>query len=134
MRCLIRNKRDFYYARYKEQMEIIDEWGNTTGQYQVVYGCPVHAKGNVSASQGEIQSRQFGESEIYDKVIVLDDVNTPIDEYSVLWVDTPPLLNEDGTLSMKTNDEAETPHDYIVKKVARGLNTVSIAISKVTVR
>ena len=133
MRCLIRNKRDFYYARYKEQIEIKDEWGNTTGQYQVVYDNPVHIKGNVSASQGEIQSRQFGESEIYDKVIVLDDVNTPIDEYSILWVDAPPLLNEDGSLSI-TNGEVETPHDYIVKKVARGLNTVSIAISKVTVR
>ena len=134
MRCLVRNKRDFYYARFKEQVEIKDEWGNDTGQYQVVYDKPVHAKANVSASQGEIQSRQFGESESYDKVIVLDDVNTPIDEYSILWVDSPPSLNADGTLSLNEDGGVKTPHDYIIKKVARGLNTVSIAISKVTVR
>ena len=73
-----------------------------------------------------MQTRQFGESESYDKVIVLDNPNTPIDEYSTLWVDTLPLLNEDGS--------TETPHDYVVKKVARSLNSVSIAISKVIVR
>jgi hypothetical protein len=73
-----------------------------------------------------MQNRQFGESESYDKVIVLDNPNTPIDEYAILWVDTLPHLNTDGT--------TDTPHDYIVKKVARSLNNVSIAIRKVNVR
>ena len=41
-----------------------------------------------------------------------------------------------STSKVKGNEDGKTdiPHDYIVKKVARGLNTVSIAISKVTVR
>ena len=72
-----------------------------------------------------MQNRQFGDSESYDKVIVLDDKNIPIDEYSILWVDTLPTLNEDGS--------TETPHDYVVKQVARSLNSVSIAVSKVNV-
>ena len=72
-----------------------------------------------------MQSRQFGESESYDKVIVLDDRDAPIDEHSILWVDTPPLLNEDGT--------TDTPYDYTVRRVARSLNGVSIAIKKVDV-
>jgi hypothetical protein len=126
MRCLTRNKRAFYYALYEGQTEITDEYGNATGQYELNYSKPIKKSGNISAAQGEIQSRQFGESESYDKVIVLDDINTPIDEYSILWVDTLPLLNDDGT--------TDTPHDYIVKKVARSLNGVSIAISKVTVK
>lgn len=126
MRCMVRNKATFYYALYEGQTEIIDEYGNATGQYSVTYGTPLKSLGNVSAAQGEMQTRQFGESESYDKVIVLDDVNTPIDEYSILWVDTLPHLNEDGT--------TETPHDYVVKKVARSLNSVSIAVSKVSVR
>ena len=126
MRCLARNKATFYYALYTGQTEIIDEYGNATGQYSVNYGNPIKALGNVSAAQGEMQTRQFGESESYDKVIVLDDVNTPIDEYSILWVDTLPLPNGDGS--------TDTPHDYVVKKVARSLNSVSIAISKVIVR
>ena len=126
MRCLARNKRKFFYSLHKGQTEIIDEYGNATGQYEVSYTDPVRMFGNISAAQGEMQSRQFGESESYDKVIVLDDVNTPIDEYAILWVDTLPHLNGDGS--------TDTPHDYIVKKVARSLNSVSVAISKVMVR
>lgn len=125
MRCVMRNKTSFYYALYTGQTEIIDEYGNATGQYSVQYSDPIKSLGNVSAARGEIQSRQFGESETYDKVIVLDDPNTPIDEYSILWVDTRPALTDGVTT---------TPHDYIVKKVARSLNSVSIAISKVAVR
>ena len=125
MRCMVRNKTTFYYALYTGQTEIIDEYGNATGQYSVTYDNPTKALGNVSAAQGEMQTRQFGDSESYDKVIVLDDANAPIDEYSILWVDTPPILDGGST---------ETPHDYVVKKVARSLNSVSIAISKVSVR
>ena len=126
MRCLARNKITFFYALHERQTEITDEYGNATGQYEVIYTKPTKTRGNVSAAQGEMESRQFGESESYDKVIVLDDRNTPIDEYAILWVDTLPHLNEDGT--------TDTPHDYIVKKVARSINSVSIAISKVSVR
>ena len=125
MRCMTRNKSTFYYASYIGEAEIIDEYGNATGEYAVSYGDPIKCKGNISAAQGEMQSRQFGESESYDKVIVLDDRNTPIDEYSILWVDTLPHLNEDGT--------TDTPHDYKVTRKAKSLNGVSIAIRKVRV-
>ena len=134
MRCLARNKRIFFYALHNGQTELIDEYGNATGQYKVSYTDPVETKGNVSAAQGEMQTRQFGESETYDKVIVLDNPNVPIDEYSILWVDSQPELTEDGHLVLNDKGEVKTPHDYIVKKVARSLNSVSIAISKVTVR
>ena len=126
MRCLTRNKTPFFYALYKGEAELTDDNGNSTGEYELTYGNPVRVSGNVSAAQGEMQSRQFGESESYDKVIVLDDRHTPIDEYSILWVDTLPHLNEDGS--------TDTPHDYIVRKVARSLNGVAIAISKVDVK
>ena len=125
MRGLLRNKTKFYYALYKERKEIIDEYGNATGQYEIIYGKPVEMFGNISPSVGEVQVREFGESESYDKVIVLDKRDIPIDEYSLLWVDTLPLLNDDGSTG--------TPHDYIVKKIARSLNSVSIAIRKVDV-
>lgn len=124
----------FYYAPYEGKNEITDEYGNVTGQYEVVYGNPVKMMGNISASVGEIQNRQFGDSENYDKVIALGNPNTPIDEYSVLWVDKSPSLNNDGSLTTNASGEVETPHDYIVKRVARSLNYVSIAISKVNVK
>jgi hypothetical protein len=122
---MVRNKRTFYYASYIGETEITDEYGNSTGEYSLSYGKPMKVSGNVSAAQGEMQNRQFGESESYDKVIVLDDMVAPIDEHSILWVDTLPLLNLDGS--------TDTPHDYIVKRVARSLNSVAIAISKVDV-
>ena len=126
MRCMVRNKTKFYYALYIDKDERKDEYGNTTGEYEIIHGNPIETLGNVSSARGEIQSRQFGESESYDKVIVLDNPKTPIDEYSILWVDTLPHLNADGT--------TDTPHDYVVKKVAKSLNSVSIAISKVNVQ
>ena len=126
MRSMVRNKQKFYYASYIDSKPFKDEYGNDTSEYEIIYGNPIETKGNISGAQGEVQIRQFGESESYDKVIVLDNIDTPINEYSVLWVDTLPLLNDDGT--------TETPYDYIVKKVSRTINSVSIAISKVIVR
>ena len=133
MRCLARNKCTFFYALHNGQIELIDEYGNASGQYKVIYTDPVEIKGNVSAAQGEMQTRQFGKSETYDKVIVLDNQLAPIDEYSVLWVDSLPELTIKGQLATDENGEIKTPHDYIVKKVARSINAVSIAIRKVRV-
>jgi len=73
---------------------------------------------NVSAARGEYSTRQFGEMENYEKILVTDDTNLPISETSILWID-----------SLDTTK----PHDYIVKKVAKSLNSVSYAVSKVSV-
>ena len=89
------------------------------------HGNPIEFFANISAAKGETHTRQFGENESYDKVIVLDSDAPSIDEYSILWVDVIPELKEDGT--------TDTPHDYVVKKVAKSLNVTSIAISKVNV-
>ncbi len=63
-------------------------------------------------------TRQFGDTENYDKVLMTDDLNVPITETSILWIDAL---------------DTTKPHDYIVKKVAKSLNSVSIAVSKVSV-
>lgn len=133
MRCMNRNKVKFFYSLYEGREPITDEYGNVTGEYDVKHGNPTEGYANISAAKGETQTRQFGESETYDKVIVMDNEAPPIDEYSVLWVDTVPKLNEDGSLAVDEEGNVLTPHDYIVKKVAKSLNNVSIAISKVNV-
>jgi len=133
MRCMNRNKVKFFYSLYEGREPITDEYGNVTGEYDVKHGNPTEGYANISAAKGETQTRQFGESETYDKVIVMDNEAPPIDEYSVLWVDTIPQLNEDGSLAVDEEGNVLTPHDYIVKKVAKSLNNVSIAISKVNV-
>lgn len=123
MKCLHRNKRKFFYALFREKIAIKDEYGNDSGEYKVVYDSPVEMSANVSAATGEAQVEQFGNSLLYDKVIITDDTNCPIDEHSVLCIDTPPSYDKDGNLI----------YDYIVKKVAKSLNTVSFAVSKVEV-
>ena len=134
MRTMLRNKSRFAYALYESKRQKTDEYGNITGEYEIIYSNPVSFSGNISAAKGETSTRQFGENESYDKVIVLDNDAPPIDEYTVLWVDTAPQVDETGALLKNDSGEVVTPHDYIVKKVARSLNGVSIAISKVHVR
>lgn len=134
MRCMNRNKVRFFYALYEGREMIIDEWGNTTGEYEVKYSNPTEFRANISPAMGETQTRQFGDNVSYDKVIVMDNEAPPIDEYSVLWIDTLPQLNEDGSVVFDEQGEPITPHDYIVQRVAKGLNSISIAVSKVTVR
>lgn len=90
--------------------------------------------GNISAAKGESSTRQFGEDESYDKVIVHCNPKLEIDEYSVLWIDRMPVRDRTGNLALDEDGNETTPHDYIVKRVARSINSVSVAISKVNVR
>ena len=126
MRTLNRNKICIYYANYHDKTPLEDGYGNLTGEYKITYGNPVAVMANVSAARGESTTRQFGEDVSYDRIVVLDDPAFPIAETSILWIDTLPEIAENGT--------TETPYDYIVKQVAPSLNSVSIAVSKVSVR
>lgn len=116
MKCLQRNKTTFYYAPYIRKERL----GNG---YRPIYGDAVELRANISPATGSTSVEQFGNNVEYDKVIVLDDTACPIDENSILFVDTTPTKNSNG----------DYVYDYIVKKVARSLNSVSIAISKVVV-
>ena len=126
MRALHRNKIRIFYANYRDKEPLKDEYGNLTGEYRIAYDNPVVIRANVSAARGEATTRQFGEDEAYDRVIVMDDPNVPIKVSSVFWIDTIPEIKADGS--------TDTPYDYIVKQVAPSLNSVSIAVNKVNVR
>ena len=133
MRCMARNKVKFWYALFVKQVPHKDEYGNVTSEMDVIHGNPVKGFANISAAKGETETRQFGENVAYDKVIVMDNAAPVFDEYSILWVDREPELAEDGSLALDDEGEVKTPHDYVVRKVARSLNSVSYAISKVNV-
>lgn len=133
MKCLLRNKREFWYSLYKDKELITDEYGNETGEYKILRGNPQQGFANISAAKGEVSTRLFGDTENYDKVIAYEADAYPIDEYSVLWVDTMPELDEDGALAVDDEGNVITPYDYVVKTVAKSLNSVSLAIAKVDV-
>ena len=119
MRCLNRNKQRFFYALYLGQIaEIVDSNGNYTGEFVPAFSAPVDMMANISPATGNSSTDMFGGLENYDKVIVTDWMDCPINEQTVLWID-------------KTPNDGE--HDYIVRRVARSLNSISIAVSKVKV-
>lgn len=133
MRDLNRNKQRVWYAVHQGEAEIFDSTGLATGQYAVKYSDPKMVRLNVSAAQGDTTTRQFGEEERYDKVIVTSNKDLPIDEYSILWIDREPELDRNGHLTLDENENVVTPHDYIVGRVAKSLNSVAYAVRKVTV-
>ena len=123
MRALRRNKRLFYYSQY-QQATMIYKDGMATGEYEVGRYTPVECYGNISAGSGDSQANLYGvQSSDFDKVIVLDDLSLPIDSNTVLWIDNADDVKEGNVV----------PYDYIVKKVAKSLNSVTIAVKKVNV-
>lgn len=125
VRTLERNKQKFYYCQYESSTKIYDEYGNETGEPSRTYSAPVAMKANISPATGQSNTEQFGNLESYDKVIVTDRMDCPINEQSVLFVDKEPSASDYN---------GEPLYDYIVRRVARSLNSISIAIRKVSVQ
>ena len=124
MRSLERNKRTFWHASYVGNEEILSD-GKRTGQYKVKYGNPAEARANVSAARGSLDDEHFGINADYDRTITTDKADFGIDESSVLWIEKTPEIAADGSTA--------TPWDYVVVKIARSLNSTTIAIKKVSV-
>ena len=120
MKTMKRNQTTIYYANFEEvgDVTITDEWGNTlkTGEKTVTRTEPAPIDLVVSASTGIVAEELFGSLNDYDRILFTEK-GCEIDENSILWVDVP----------------VTGPHDYVVKKVARSLNFVAYAISKVEV-
>lgn len=120
MRTLQRNKRDVWYALYQGVTELTDSDGNYTGEEDITYSAPVKIRANVSPATGQSNEEMFGNLADYDKVIVTDEVDIPVDENSILWIDAVPTTGIVG-------------YNYIVRRVARSFNYVAIAVRKVDV-
>lgn len=122
MKLLKRNLQPVWYCLYKNKSDLTDDEGYETGEKTVSYEKPVKMMCNVSPATGEAQLALFGSLESYDKVIVTDDVNCPIDENTVLFIDKKPGYNQ-----------GKPTFDYTVRRVAKSHNSLSIAVSKVKV-
>lgn len=145
MRALNRNKRSFWYCLFEEKISKVDEYGNDTGEYIVRYGTPTKMSANISPASGYAQTEQFGNLDNYDKVIVTDWMECPIDENSVLFIGKEPEYSDAETIDYRPrdtvlgDDEAitvtvEVPvYNYTVRRIAKSLNNISIAVRKVDV-
>ena len=122
MKSLRRNKTKFWYCLFESKTPIYDEYDNETPESEIHYSDPVDVMANISPATGQSNVEQFGNLEDYDKVIVTTE-DLPIDENSVLFIDKDPEFGDDG----------EPLFDYKVRRVAKSLNSLSIAVSKVKV-
>ena len=111
MRTLDRNKRKFYYCLHTAKSKIYDEDHNFTGDYAPRYAEAVIAYGNISAASGSTDTEQFGTEITYDKTVVLQGTDWPIDENTVLILENDPLNTDEfvGNGSLKTFTLSDTP-------------------------
>ena len=76
----------------------------------------------MSPATGQSSIEMFGNFADYDRILVTDDVDIPINENSVLFIDTVPIISDNNISNF----------DYEVRRVARSFNSVSIAIKRVS--
>ena len=120
MRALKRNQKSFWYALYSDEVEQIGDDGLYTGDIGPGYEEPVQMKANVSASRGSADAELFGTDLQYSRTIVTTDMSCPITEDSAVWIDREP---EDG-------GGKAVPHNYVVKGIAKSLNSIVYAIAE----
>ena len=111
-----------WYALYDSKIPILDDEGNPTFEYEEGYREPVEFKANLSSGTSDAQEQPFGASIQYDRIILLYDMECPIDEHSRIWVKNKPY--KDGKFDPESADYevAATPLD--------SLNVLRIAIRR----
>lgn len=131
MRSMSRNRQTFYYASFLGKTMEQDTDGNYTEPI-ISYSDPKQKEAVISEGSGEAFLQLFGMAEQYDKVITLNRGEDYLKVGSVLWIDTPISLDDNGHLE-KDDGKIVTPFDYIVVAVRKPLNIVNVAVKKVKV-
>jgi len=126
MRCVARNRQTVYYSLKSGTTAVTDSDGNKTGEVSVTYSNPTAIKVNVSAAKGTVDAEQFGLTADYTKTIVTSDMACPIAEDSILWIGITPTSSSGGVI-------VSNPHNYIVKSIAKSLNSITYAVKRVEV-
>ena len=165
MKGLYRNKRPVYYALYEGETEIMKD-GFYTGAHQKQYGDIQMQKMDVGASRtaygfvsSVVQMEYFGLDKPYSKVAVVDDINCPITEETLVWLDQGKLSEyaADSTYAVgkkvlhngriyKCKQSVDTPsefdenawelvpHNYMVSGIAKSLNFIAYMLKEVDLR
>jgi hypothetical protein len=122
LRDLRINQVPFWYQTYEGEVDVVDDEGYQTGETVKKYSKPVKALARISPNTGRSESSPFGVNTDYDKSISTV-VRLPIDEYSKLFIDIEPVINEDGTTDTEPDYYCVVPkHDlqqnvWAIKKI-----------------
>lgn len=121
MILLRRNLQTVWY-RLCEGDEVVRDADGLIEGTQTSYGDPVAIEVSIAPVEGTTVAQAFGYDEQYDRVLLTDDMSCPINEETVMFIDTEPLY-EDGVLV--------NTYDYVVKKVAPNLNHIKYFCKRV---
>lgn len=116
MRSMTRNKRPIYYALYLGYNDVTDSNGDLTGEKRITYTTPVLWEANYNPGGGTTVIAQFGTDESYTRIISTSDMNCPINEQSLLWIE-------------RSSDEAP---NYKVTAVRRSINSIRYVCEQIT--
>ncbi len=139
MRDCKKNLRKLQYATYNKNIEVYKKdsdgniiYTNIDGEQIPVivstmagYNNPISFEANISAGKGQADIEVFGNNVDFSHVISTTDTTLPIDTLTRIWYENEPNFNADGTIDI---DSA----DYVVKSVAKGLNSMKIAIKSLS--
>lgn len=115
MRSVQRNKQTIWYALRLDSTEVVDEYGNATGEFVEQYSIPMKLKINVGVPKGQINLERFGLNDDYTRVLATTDMDCPIAVDTILWVGIEPTL----------------PHNFVVKKIMPAINQLLIGLQEV---
>lgn len=111
LKDLRQNQVPFWYQTYEKEVDEVDADGNLTGDTVPKYSNPVRALARISPNSGNAEDSPFGKDIVYDKTISTVK-QLPIDEYSRLFIDIVPVINEDGSTNTEPDYKCVCPkHD-----------------------
>lgn len=113
MRALNRNKQTVWWASYLSKTEILDEYDNPTGQYQITYSTPRKANWNVSYVESDAEVQMFGIHSKDALRIVADKKGFSLNESSILWFGKNPPSPYSST---------SPKHNYAIAGIRPSLN------------
>ena len=136
MRSLKKNQQKLWYSTYVDQITIYQRDENGEIVYDEIdgekypriiaekagYNKPVFFDANVSAGKGTAQEDVFGKDIDFTRTISTTDLTLPIDELSLVWIESEPKYLEDGTVDPNSADYK------VAAKPARSLNQLMIAL------
>lgn len=115
-----RNLQDIHYCILASEEAVVDDDGYETGEHKLIYEPARTLKCNVGTATGEMVLALFGVTDPYDKIIMTDKMDVPIDETTVLFIDKEPEY-----------DDGEPLYDHIVRRCGKTLNHRIFAVRKV---
>ena len=133
MKLLRRNIRPVWYCLYKRTEDLKNSDGRFTGEKNIIYDEPVEILCNVSPASGYIQNYMFGLLEEYDKIMITDDINCPISESTVLFIDKVPEFIEKKKKNKELEWDSSPIYDYVVRRISKSLNHITYVVKKVSV-